>query len=50
MTSSGIAVLGFHGTAWETDADLWKELIDDLAEINGIYFYGIDELVEGTYY
>ena len=50
MASGGVAVLGFHGTAWEENADLWKELVDDLAAVSGIYFYGIDELVEGTYY
>ena len=50
ITNKGIAVIGFHDAAWDADDGVsWKAFIDYVAEIQGIYFYGIDEIVEGLY-
>ena len=50
MTNKGIAVIGFHDAAWDIDNGVsWKAFIDYVAEIQDIYFYGIDEIVEGLY-
>lgn len=50
VSNKGIAVIGFHDSSWDVDGGIsWKNFIDYIAEIQGIYFYGIDEIVEGLY-
>ena len=47
VNSKGYVVLGFHGTFWQRDNGvLWKKFIDDIASIEGVHFYGMDEVLE----
>ena len=51
MTYGGVTVMGFHGTYWEIDdGDSWKEYIDTIAAIDGVYHYGLDEIYNGQWY
>ena len=51
MTYGGIAVIGFHGTYWSlyNDGEKWKEYIDAIADIEGVYHYGLDEIINGQF-
>jgi hypothetical protein len=51
IADKGYAVLGFHATAWDVDGGvLWKSFIDQLVALDGISFFGVDELLEGELY
>ena len=51
VSAGGIATIGFHDRYWTdyNDGELWKEYIDAIAEIQGIYHYGFDEILDGMF-
>lgn len=51
IAKGGIAVIGFHGTYWTlyNSGEKWKAYIDAIAEIQNVYHYGIDEIVNGQF-
>ena len=51
LTYGGITVIGFHGTYWELDDGVsWKAYIDAIADMQGVYHYGLDEIYNGQWY
>ena len=46
----GIAVNGFHGTFWEKDnGTSWKAYIDAISQIEGLNYYGIEDIAQGNF-